>query len=63
MIALNTFETSDNILYPHTNKKTGQSLQIAITSSIELHVMYNTIFYFYIDVCGAGSLSFIWNFH
>ena len=63
MIALDAFETSNDILDFHSCYQSADSLQIAVASAIELYVGDDAVLHFHIDMAGAHALGFVGGFH
>ena len=63
MVALDAFETGNDIFYLHACHQSAEALQIAVASAIELHMGDNAVLHFHIDVAGACALGFVGDFH
>jgi len=63
MIALDAFETIDDLLDLHAGNEATDALQIAVASTIKLHVAYDTVLHFDIDVGGASAVGLVGCFH
>ena len=63
MVALYAFETGDDVGHLHTLHQSAKALEIAIASTIELHVGDDAVLHFHIDVAGAYSLGLVGCFH
>ena len=63
MVALDAFETGNDIFYLHACHQSAEALQIAVASAIELHVGDNAVLHLHIDVAGAGTLGLVGGFH